>query len=963
VPSVQSSASILELSQTTENLTVYNQSTFDLDGHPVKNIINWYRDNQSITVLNMPFEGNLTAENNTKVRDYSGYGFNGTVSGSLLWNRTGGYDGKGAYFYNSSSANYITVPHNDSLTPENFTISFWYWSVLPPTGAPANPSWTVLFKWHSLSPSPFRRYGYSFSHGPTRQMNFQTGFGTISPNLLASTTLLENKTWYHIVGVFSAGNVKRLYVNGVEEANSTTSLSIIHSPHPLGIGKNTDPTFGGPSRAYGYIDEVQMFDRVISAEQIKAIYENRTDLIVSKDTIAGETWQACVTPNDGYDDGTELCSNTLVVKELNPPTITLISPENNTLNTASQTIFFSYNVTDETGIANCSLILNGIINLTNTTINNNANNNFTQTLPNGQYNWSVNCTDSSPSSNVEASAVFNLTVQESNPPAISGVILNATFTTNLTTENLTVYTDQDGNASLKLIYNWYANNNSLAVLNMPFEGNLTAENNTKVRDYTSKKNGTANSATWNATGGYDGRGAYAFDGVDDYVSFTRFSFFGSPGLTFAAWVKTNDSDNISFYAGNAALNVIGDNTTSVFLSFGVHGGKARYTHFDVSWLSVEGVTSVIDNEWHHIAVTHDKKSGRVVVYVDGQSEGTGTITFELTFPGVDIIGDGWLNADRFNGTIDDVMIFNKSLSAAQIKALYENRTDLLVSQETTLTEVWQACVTPNDGIEDGTETCSNTLEIINTIPTIDSVILNSSLGTKTTSENLTAYPVNVSDVEGDDLKNITSWYLDGAPFALVNMPFEGDRVRELASTKDYSGNGNNGTVANATWNATGGYDGKGAYEFDGDDYVNFNYFSFTGSAGLTFAAWVKANDSDATSGYAGNAALNVIGDSTPSIWLGFGIHGGKVRYTHWVGGWNFTDGATSVIDNNWHHIAVTHDKSTGAIVIYVNGQIDATRTLTFDLTFPGVNTIGGAAFTPDRFKGSIDAVLIFNKNG
>jgi len=68
----------------------------------------------------------------------------------------------------------------------------------------------------------------------------------------------------------------------------------------------------------GTMDEILIFKRILSAEQVKAIYENRTDLIVSNETSVNDTWQACVTPNDGGEDGTEVCSNNLTILELVP---------------------------------------------------------------------------------------------------------------------------------------------------------------------------------------------------------------------------------------------------------------------------------------------------------------------------------------------------------------------------------------------------------------------------------------------------------------------------------------------------------------------------------------------------------------------------------------------------------------------------------------------------------------------
>ena len=45
---------------TDENLTCYNQSTLDADEDSVVNIYNWYKNNQPLAVLNIPFESFLS---------------------------------------------------------------------------------------------------------------------------------------------------------------------------------------------------------------------------------------------------------------------------------------------------------------------------------------------------------------------------------------------------------------------------------------------------------------------------------------------------------------------------------------------------------------------------------------------------------------------------------------------------------------------------------------------------------------------------------------------------------------------------------------------------------------------------------------------------------------------------------------------------------------------------------------
>ena len=105
------------------------------------------------------------------------------------------------------------------------------------------------------------------------------------------------------------------------------------------------------------------------------------------------------------------------------------------------------------------------------------------------------------------------------------------------------------------------------------------------------------------------------------------------------------------------------------------------------------------------------------------------------------------------------MIFNRSLSAAQILALYNNQTDLISFNETSAGDVWQACLTPNDGTRDGTETCSNNLTVlaVNNVPNTTQVIINSSALTNYTNESLSCY-ANITDADGGNVYANFTWY-------------------------------------------------------------------------------------------------------------------------------------------------------------------------------------------------------------
>ncbi|MCP3685499.1 MAG: hypothetical protein GY861_22840, partial [bacterium] len=171
-----------------------------------------------------------------------------------------------------------------------------------------------------------------------------------------------------------------------------------------------------------------------------------------------------------------------------------------------------------------------------------------------------------------------------------------------------------------------------------------------------------------------------------------------------------------------------------------------------------------DGEWHYIAATYDGSEMRL--YVDGDLEDTNT---DYSGPLPQVAGNVWLGrhynpsetTGYFKGTIDDVQIYNISLSAEQIKALSDNRTDLIVSQETTSDDVWSACVTPNDGVEDGTTECSGGLIVLAEPPNNPPVMETSRISPIPAYDNDTLLGYcNATDVDGDNLTYYWRWYLN-----------------------------------------------------------------------------------------------------------------------------------------------------------------------------------------------------------
>jgi hypothetical protein len=95
------------------------------------------------------------------------------------------------------------------------------------------------------------------------------------------------------------------------------------------------------------------------------------------------------------------------------------------------------------------------------------------------------------------------------------------------------------------------------------------------------------------------------------------------------------------------------------------------------YISVRGATHLNDGQWHHVAMTYDGSSAAagVKLYVDGAAEasvvqqdnlGSNTILNTVPFT----IGSRESGGVPFNGDIDEVEVFNRVLSPAEIQAIF-----------------------------------------------------------------------------------------------------------------------------------------------------------------------------------------------------------------------------------------------------------------------------------------------------
>jgi len=84
-----------------------------------------------------------------------------------------------------------------------------------------------------------------------------------------STTVIQTGQWYHVVGTYTAYDNIKIYVNGVLENTTTIDVARLENPNPMTIGQSAR----WPGRWFnGLIDEIHVYIRALSANEIKAHY-------------------------------------------------------------------------------------------------------------------------------------------------------------------------------------------------------------------------------------------------------------------------------------------------------------------------------------------------------------------------------------------------------------------------------------------------------------------------------------------------------------------------------------------------------------------------------------------------------------------------------------------------------------------------------------------------------------------
>ena len=173
----------------------------------------------------------------------------------------------------------------------------------------------------------------------------------------------------------------------------------------------------------------------------------------------------------------------------------------------------------------------------------------------------------------------------------------------------------------------------------------------------------------------------SFDGVDDYIALPNdiitTANMRANGVTYSAWVRPTNFAT--------SRRIVGQKPSSGYSDFASGGigtntsGKAQMIVYDdnIAYKYANGGTTLSSNTWHLIIGTYDSSDKNIKVYVNGSLDSAATpiVTFSrLLVNAENIIGSlRVMPAQSFLGSISDVRIYNKALTAAEINQIFNTQ--------------------------------------------------------------------------------------------------------------------------------------------------------------------------------------------------------------------------------------------------------------------------------------------------
>lgn len=206
-----------------------------------------------------------------------------------------------------------------------------------------------------------------------------------------------------------------------------------------------------------------------------------------------------------------------------------------------------------------------------------------------------------------------------------------------------------------------------------------------------------NSPAWVASPIQFSANALKFDGANDNVVIPQVI---SSDFTMEYWVSTSSTGpgttGTQWYGGNGIVDAeVGGGTTD--FGTALTGSKLAFGIGSPD-VTIHSLTDINTGGWFHVAVSWQQSTGAMRLYINGtlEASGTGGTALRAAPPRI-TLGQLQTNLQFFNGTIDELRIWNVVRSQAEIQANKDSEIDPSTSNLV-------AYYTFNQGLTAGTNT-------------------------------------------------------------------------------------------------------------------------------------------------------------------------------------------------------------------------------------------------------------------
>lgn len=489
-----------------------------------------------------------------------------------------------------------------------------------------------------------------------------------------------------------------------------------------------------------------------------------------------------------------------------------------------------------------------------------------------------------------------------------------------------------------------------------------------------------NNPVWGS--GVDG-GGLTFNGSDQYMTFPDdqdlYDWSVGKSFSFELWCQSLETENeLQVIIGRETVG-----STHWWIGTQSTTGNAAFFLYDAGQNGggLIGTSSINDGAWHHIAAVRDAATGHNKLYVDGVLEADSVFTYSTGFTSSSDVQvanflQGSTHTYFFNGTLDEIAIYDKALSVAEVKEHYTKGVynygycgnftlaPDIISSPVTRCYVHQEYVYQ-----------VNALGV--PAPTFNLTGAPAGLSISTFSGKISGIPttageysmtISANNASGNDIQTFTlevmESCIDNTSFYFDLEETEGDVIYDAFSPLEgYLVNNperTEGLVGNAI--QFNGMDSR-AYIPKDEEYDWSNTESFTlelwclpGAVPELLQVMIGRDVPGSTHWWMGTSSNTGTGGEGLPVFYLFDAEreGGGVI------------GKSSIHDGNWHHLAAVRDGSSGHTLLYVDGELEADSARVYSNNFVADVQIQVANMYIDYankyfYEGKLDEIALYKR--